>query len=265
MYLPGRLPLWGIIESYVSHPALLNLIRSACLRTETRGGLFYEYHDKGVPMGSPLSPILGAIALIPLDVAMQNIKDVFYARFMDDWVVLTKSKTALRKVIKITHQVVNDLKFQLHPMKTYIGKISHGFNFLAYYMDPQKILPSQETIRRFHERATALYEQPPGSKKLSRRYRDQAHGRDISLYPVHEAPPTDQQLQQSFTALLARVSNMPDLLRRMRWYIGQWARWLKLGLSMLEEFALCVQSYLPCLFSCWTPGATSMLAASAAR
>jgi hypothetical protein len=66
---------------------------------------------------------------------------------MDDWVVLTNSKTALRKVVKITHGVLNALKFYLHPKKTYIGKISHGFNFLGYYMDDQKILPSQETIR----------------------------------------------------------------------------------------------------------------------
>jgi hypothetical protein len=87
---------------------------------------------------------------------MGQIKDIFYARFMDDWVVLAKSKTALRKVIKRTHQVVESLKLKLHPLKTYIGKIRHGFNFLAYYMDDQKILPSQETIRRFVERASLV-------------------------------------------------------------------------------------------------------------
>jgi len=118
--------------SYVNHPILVKLTRKACQRTETHGGFFFEYNDKGIPMGSPLSPLLGAIALIPLDLEMQKIKDVFYGRFMDDWVVLTKSKTALRKVIKKTHDVLNALKFQMHPTKTYIGKINHGFNFLAY-------------------------------------------------------------------------------------------------------------------------------------
>lgn len=63
---------------------------------------------------------------------------MFYARFMDDWIVLTKSKTALRKVIKRTHQIVNSQKLHLHPMKTYIGKIRHGFNFLGYYFDDKK-------------------------------------------------------------------------------------------------------------------------------
>lgn len=161
--------LMEIIESYIQHPILLTLIRNACCRTETRGGIFYDYDEKGIPMGSPLSPLLGAIALIPLDKAMGQISGIFYARFMDDWAVLTKSKSALRKIVKITHAVVNALKFQLHPLKTYIGKISHGFNFLAYYMDNQKILPSKETIRRFHERATALYEPSQTNNNVSRR------------------------------------------------------------------------------------------------
>ena len=45
-----------IIKSYVKHPILLQLVKKACLRTETRGGVFYDYHDSGVPKGSPLSP-----------------------------------------------------------------------------------------------------------------------------------------------------------------------------------------------------------------
>ncbi len=59
-----------IIESYIDHPILLNLIGKALFRTETRGGLFYDFDEKGIPMGSPLSPLLGAIALIPMDNAI---------------------------------------------------------------------------------------------------------------------------------------------------------------------------------------------------
>lgn len=103
-------------------------------------------------MGSPLSPLLGAIALIPLDKAMDQIKGIFYTRYMDDWLVLTKTNTALRKVIKKTHDVMNRLKLQLHPTKTYIGKIRKGFNFLAFYMDLDRILPATKTIRRALER-----------------------------------------------------------------------------------------------------------------
>jgi hypothetical protein len=246
--------LMKIIESYTTRPILLTLIGKACRRTETRGGIFYDYYEKGLPMGSPLSPLLGAIALIPLDKAMGEMKNVFYARFMDDWVVLTKSKRALRKVVKITHKVVGELKLQLHPTKTYIGKISHGFNFLAYYIDDQKILPSKESIQRFLSRGSVLYEPRQENRKTSRRNRRHLNGREISEYQVNEEAPTDGHFKNILTYLLTSGSHKPDHLVALRKYVGQWTRWLKSGLSSLSEFETSVSAHLPCLFSCWRPG-----------
>ncbi len=251
--------LMGIIESYVTHPILLTLVRKACQRTETCGGLFYDYHEKGVPKGSPLSPLLGAIALVPLDKAMEKMKGVFYCRFMDDWCVLTKSKTALRKVVKRTHEIMKALKFQLHPLKTFIGQITRGFNFLAYYMDNQKILPAKETIRRFHERAAALYESPKTRKNVSRRYKKNgAVNRDISVYQVNEAAPTDAYFKGTLTRLLTLAASKPDALAGMLRYIELWKRWLKLGLSTIEGFETYLQTLLPSIMSCWAAAATSI-------
>jgi len=247
--------LMKIIESYVKSPVLLNLVQKACHRTETRGGIFYDHDSKGIPMGSPLSPLLGAIALIPLDHAMSRINNIFYARYMDDWVVLTRSKSALRKIVKITHNIVKALKLQLHPHKTYIGKISHGFNFLAYYMDDQKILPSKETIRRFHERAATLYEPSQISKNRCRRYKKTVSDRDISDYQVNEAAPTDEYFKNILAYLLSRAALKPDIFATMRRYVGRWTRWLKSGLRTLTAFDTSVQMQLPCIFSCWIQGA----------
>jgi hypothetical protein len=183
---------------------------------------------------------------------MGNIKDIHYARFMDDWVVLTKTKTALRKAIKITHKVVNDLQLQLHPNKTYIGKISHGFNFLGYYMDDQKILPSKEVIRRFQERATALYEPSQDNRDVSRRYKRNPHNRDISEYQVNEPAPTDAYFKDILTRLLA--SQKPGTLATMRRYVQKWTAWLKLGMSTIKELEQSVQALLPSLASCWGQG-----------
>lgn len=187
---------------------------------------------------------------MPLDQAMGQMKDVFYARFMDDWVVFTKSKTALRKVIKRTHNVLQTIKFKLHPAKTYIGKISHGFNFLGYYMDDQKILPSQETIRRFHERASALYEE--SNQDNPRRYHNP--DRDISLYQANEEAPCDEMFQEILTSLLENTLGDLKVLTRMRRYVDKWTCWLRLGLSTAPEFTSSVQIHLPSLFSCWNGG-----------
>ena len=247
--------LMGIIEPHVHHLVLLTLLRKALQRTETRGGNFYDYDDKGIPKGSPLSPILGAIALMPLDKAIGQIKGVFYARYMDDWVVLTKSKTALRKVVKITHKVVASLQLQLHPSKTYIGKIAHGFNFLGYYLDDQKILPSKETLRRFHERGAALYEPSQYKRNVSRQHKSNPHGRDISEYMVNEPAPTEEDVQSILTQLLVSASQRPGALATMRQYVRKWASWLALGMSTIKEFETSVQTLLPSLFSCLRSGA----------
>lgn len=250
--------LMGIVETYVTHPILLSLLYKALRRTETRGGHFYDYDQMGIPRGSPLSPILGAIALVPLDKAMGQINGIFYVRIMDDWVVLTKTKTALRKVVKITHEIVNGLHLQLHPSKTYIGKIAHGFNFLGYYMDDQKILPSKESIRRFQERGTALYEPSQGNRNVSRHSKRNPHGRDISEYQVNEPEPTEEDVQKIFAQLLALAGRRPSTLETLRNYVRKWTSWLKLGLSTLTELESSVQAMLPSIYACWMQGSDGL-------
>lgn len=232
--------LMGIVERYIKDPVLLTLLRRALMRAENSGGNFTFYDTHGLPMGSPLSPLLGAIMLMPLDHAMGKIKDVFYARYMDDWIILTKSKTQLRKVIKKTHKIMKDLKLSLHPTKTYIGKILSGFNFLGYYMDGRKLLPSTETIRRMTERASALYEQEVQSKgkrkgQKKRRYTP-PHKRDTSEYYVNEPRPNDTEWFTKLNSILERCKHNPKLCNSMRRYFNRWLSWLKLGLGVCKSF-----------------------------
>jgi len=43
---------------------------------------------------------------------------------LDDWVILVKTKSQLRRVIKMTHWVLKQLKLKMHPDKTMIGRIA---------------------------------------------------------------------------------------------------------------------------------------------
>lgn len=252
--------LMNIIREYVHHPILLTLVYKACRRTETRGGIFYDYEKKGIPMGSPLSPLLGAIALIPMDQILSQTQDTFYARYMDDWVVLTKTKSALRKVVKKTHQVLQELQLKLHPTKTYIGKISQGFNFLGYYFNDTTILPSKESFRRFHERAAVLYEPaPPEKKNVSKRYKRSSSNRDISEYHVNEEAPTVSYVHSILENLGHASLSSLDLLKRLRRYFQQWMRWLTNGLSHDVPLAHCLQDNLPELSSFWSSEQDALL------
>jgi RNA-directed DNA polymerase len=63
----------------------LNLIAQYLRRCAERGGLLWDYR-KGIALGSPLSPIIGAFFLTELDEALEKL-GVFYSRFMDDILV----------------------------------------------------------------------------------------------------------------------------------------------------------------------------------
>ena len=55
--------------------------------------------------GSSLSPLLGAVALLCWDKMMQKY-GFTCARFMDDLIVLTKTRAKLRKAIKLTYAAI---------------------------------------------------------------------------------------------------------------------------------------------------------------
>jgi RNA-directed DNA polymerase len=61
------------------------------------------------------------------DEQMEGATRYLYRRFMDDVIVLTKTRWHLRKAVKIVNQYFNQLKVAQAPDKTFIGRISKGF------------------------------------------------------------------------------------------------------------------------------------------
>src|SRR5205823_2798647 len=77
---------------------------------------------RGISLGCSLSPLMGALYLQPLDERMERL-GVFYARFMDDWVVLAPTRWKLRAAIREVNEVMARCKVKQHPAKTYIGRV----------------------------------------------------------------------------------------------------------------------------------------------
>ena len=127
-------------------------------RTIYDGGL-YEDVTVGIPLGCPLSPLMGALYLKPIDDAIAET-GMFYARFMDDWVALAPTRWKLRATIKTVNETLEELEVQQHPDKTFVGRIRRGFDFLGYrFASTGLIGVARQSVERFVERATRLYEQ----------------------------------------------------------------------------------------------------------
>jgi RNA-directed DNA polymerase len=69
------------------------------------GGLLSYYRDinQGISRGCPLSPILGAIYLKALDDHFED-KQLCYVRYMEDILILTKTRWHNRKAVKKLNQ-----------------------------------------------------------------------------------------------------------------------------------------------------------------
>ena len=82
----------------------------------------------------------------------------FYLRFMDDWIVMVKTKQQLRKIIRLTHKILTQLKLKMHPDKTFLGCIKKGFDFLGvHFGDTLKI--SKTSQENHHAKIAQRYTQ----------------------------------------------------------------------------------------------------------
>jgi RNA-directed DNA polymerase len=122
--------LLTLVAQQVADGRVLRLIR-AMLKAGSygKGRLFPS--ERGTPQGSVVSPLLSNILLTPFDREMRR-KGYQLTRFADDWVVTCQSATEARASIDAALRILSELSVQLHPQKTRVVHVRHGFEFLGY-------------------------------------------------------------------------------------------------------------------------------------
>ena len=96
---------------------------------DDRGNVFLP--RLGIPRRSSLSPFFGALYLSPLDRAFERRSGVVYLRFMDDVLILFKTKRQYRKARRTLFNILHSLKLSLSSHKTWMGELTKGFHFLG--------------------------------------------------------------------------------------------------------------------------------------
>ncbi|MDM8564359.1 reverse transcriptase domain-containing protein [Candidatus Halobeggiatoa sp. HSG11] len=136
---------------------LLRLTWQFLKRTVYDGGNYYD-RDQGISLGSPLSPLMAALYLTPLDEAFDD-KEWFYARFMDDWVIITPTRWKLNSAVKKVNMILNQHKLTKAYDKTFIGRSSKGFDLLGYHFTPESLTMGKNSLQRRDARIPQLNEQ----------------------------------------------------------------------------------------------------------
>lgn len=108
----------------------------------------------GIPIGNLTSQIFANIYLNELDQFIKYvIKEKYYIRYCDDFVIVSNSKENLADLIsKIDIFIKENLKLSLHQQKKIIRKYTQGIDFLGYVVLPHYILPRTKTKRRIYRK-----------------------------------------------------------------------------------------------------------------
>ena len=144
-------------RAIVKDARILDILYQVVDRMEVRCGAYTQV-TRGITKGCPLSPLMGALMLKSLDV--QVPPGCVVIRYMDDWVILTRSRAQLRRMVQKMYRVLDSLGMRIAVAKTFIGRVAHGFDFLGYRFNAHGLVGcAEQTVHRFKERCLRLYEQ----------------------------------------------------------------------------------------------------------
>src|SRR4051794_13395559 len=138
--------LLTLIVQRIADGRVLRLIE-AMLKAGSYGQGRLFPSERGTPQGSVVSPLLSNILLTPFDQEMRS-KGFQLTRFADDWVITCHSEAEAHAAIAAALRILKELGVELHPQKTRVVHVQHGFEFLGYKIKRGKRLKfSEDKIR----------------------------------------------------------------------------------------------------------------------
>ncbi len=108
----------------------------------------------GLPIGNLTSQLFANIYMDKFDQHMKHtLKVKYYARYTDDFVIISNSREYLVSLISDISKFLNEsLKLTIHPKKITIRKYTHGMDFLGYVTLPHYTRVRKRTMNRISRR-----------------------------------------------------------------------------------------------------------------
>lgn len=163
----NRERLMNQVIARIADPVLQDLVYQYLHYTVEDGGEFHT-PESGIARGCALSPLMGALHLYAMDAwfaeqtertKKKDRPGIYYARYMDDIVILAHTRWQLRKHVRALNQFFNEAGFCQHPDKTFIGRTERGFDWMGAQMSDVGVEGIAHRARANHlERLRRLYE-----------------------------------------------------------------------------------------------------------
>ena len=141
-------------KQYIHNPNIQRLIE-LWLAAEIWDGTSLKVCQKGIPQGSPISPILANLFLDELDEELLR-KGYKYIRYADDYVILCKKKEDAEKGLELSKQVLEKLLLELDEEE--ITTFDQGFKYLGVIFLKSMVMKPFEVQKK--NRKVLFYPKP---------------------------------------------------------------------------------------------------------
>ena len=127
----------------VDHGLLLAMLRDrrVCRRSLRLVRLWLEGYSsagKGLPQGSPVSPVLSNLYLDPFDRTVETERSKL-VRYADDFLILTRGRAEAEGALERARAALAKLKLDLNAAKTRIADLREGIDFLGLRLEGDRI------------------------------------------------------------------------------------------------------------------------------
>ena len=138
--------LINILRKKIDDKDFIDLIKKVLDNFNTEKGI-------GMPLGNYTSQFFANVYLNELDYFVKyKLKAKYYIRYVDDFVILHRSKKRLEYFMKQIKEFLPSLKIELHPEKSSILPLRNGITFLGYRIFYYHRLLKVRNIRHFKNR-----------------------------------------------------------------------------------------------------------------
>lgn len=138
------------LGSFVRDHRLLRLVQDM-VRAQVLDHMVLQDNLLGVHQGSPLSPLLSNLYLVPFD---RSVLEAGYQliRYCDDFAAPCRDPAEALRLLELCRQRLSELRLALHPSKTRIAMPGEPFVFLGFRFLEQDVGPSREAVESLEGR-----------------------------------------------------------------------------------------------------------------
>ena len=142
------------LRRYVDDPVCIRLMEQ-WLSAEIWDGASLKALERGIPQGSPVSPVMANLFLDELDEEMLR-HGYKYVRYADDFVILAKTRDKAKAALELSKQALDRLLLKLDEEE--IVNFDKGFKYLGVYFVRSLVMTPFDRPKRKKE---VLYYPPP--------------------------------------------------------------------------------------------------------